>query len=83
MINGAFDLEWHYYCECCGEGAEKEKCAVVKTMVDRGVWYLRKATASDDDFVRRDNWMSVCAEENRVLINMLWAGKSDQPTQTA
>ena len=71
MINGAFDLDWH--CECCRAGSEKEKCPLIRTMVDKGVWYLRKASASDVDFVEEDNWNSVSAEKNRVLINMLWS----------
>lgn len=75
MINGAFDLDWH--CECCGSARpEKEKCAIVKTMLDKGVWYLRKATASDVKFVREDNWKNVAAEENRVLSNMLWGSSN-------
>ena len=73
MINGAFDLDWHCECSCSHAGPEdKEKCVLVKTMADRGVWYLRRATASDVDFVQQDNWKSVAEEEGRVLINMLW-----------
>lgn len=78
MIDGAFDLDWH--CECCDARGEKEKCALINTMVDRGVWYLRKATASDVEFVRQDNWKSVSAEENRVLINMLWRSGHNETT---
>ena len=77
MINGAFDLDWHCeYCCCCrAEPENKEKCALIKTMVDRGVWYLRTATASDVEFVQPDNWKTVGEEEGRVLINMLWEFK--------
>lgn len=82
MINGALDLDWHCDCSHCyaetetetGTEKEREKCALVKIMVDKGVWYLRRATASEVDFVRQDNWNSAVVEEKgRVLSNMFAA----------
>lgn len=74
MINAAVDLDWP--CECCDEGSqkEKEKCTLIRKMVDRGVWYLCTAGANEADFIRTDNWeRSVLREENRVLIDMMWS----------
>lgn len=73
IINAAFDLQWQ--CECCDE-SQKEKCALIKLMVDRGIWYLRTAGINDEAFLQKNNWTKICAEENRVLTNMVWADGS-------
>jgi hypothetical protein len=69
MINNAVERDWH--CGCCKDKRKiKRDCKLVVKMVDRGVWYLRRAASDLANFVQNSNWSKVMEEEERVILGM-------------
>jgi hypothetical protein len=69
MINNAVERDWH--CECCKDsGKVKRNCKLVVKMVNRGVWYLRRAASDLANFAQDANWSEVMKEEERVILGM-------------
>lgn len=65
MLFYAVNREWA--CDCCVGEKKKEKCLVVRVIVDIAVWYLERAGASVEGSVEERNWMDVCGEKDWVL----------------
>lgn len=78
MINNAIWKDWP--CRCCSSTGsksieEKQKCALLKGMVERGAWYLVRAGDDAAAFVEEESWRAIWKEE-KVLRGLVW--KSDE-----
>ena len=73
MINNALEREWS--CDCCVDIEKvKRNCNLVAMMVDRGVWYLRRAAEDIRKFSENVNWREVREEEERVILGLFLDG---------
>lgn len=77
MINNAIWKDWP--CRCCSSTnskliEEKQKCVLLKEMVGKGAWYLARAGDDVKDFVEKESWRAIWAEE-KVLRGLIWKGE--------
>lgn len=61
MITYADMRDWD--CECCEDG-QKERCLLVRRMLDVGLWYLRTAGKNEAEFF--ENWEKVKYEKREM-----------------
>jgi hypothetical protein len=78
MINNAIWKDWP--CRCCSPTSsksteEKQKCELLKGMVESGAWYLARAGDDVAAFVEEESWRTIWKEE-KVLRGLVW--KSDE-----
>ena len=68
MVNNALEREWK--CFCCKTPVNKDRCPLIKDMIARGAWYLRRAGRNEDEFREKSNWENVCGEKEQILLDL-------------
>ncbi len=64
IVSMAVLRDWQ--CLCCRVQV-KETCPLIKSMVERGAWYLQRAGTNSTEFVEERNWQLVCEEEGKTV----------------
>ena len=76
MVNNAIEKDWA--CECCNDIEKvKRDCKLVAKLVDRGVWYLRRAAVDLREFTEDGNLTEVAKEEGKVILGLFLDPEGD------